>query len=138
MSSNPADLSKMKIVFFDGYCNLCNGLVDGLIRLDQKHVLKFASLQGETARRILNLQNPQDLDTVVYLRENQRLEKSSAILKIFSDLGGVWKIAEIFQILPVSFRDTVYAWVAKNRFRFFGRRDTCRLPTAQEQQQFLP
>lgn len=138
MSSSPTDLSKMKIVFFDGYCNLCNSLIEVLIRRDEKHVLKFASLQGETARTILNLQGVQDFDTVVYFRENQKFEKSSAVLKIFSDLGGVWKVAEVFQMVPVSWRDTVYTWVAKNRFRFFGRRDTCRLPTPEEQQQFLP
>ena len=128
----------MKIMFFDGECNLCNGFVDWLVRTDKAGKMKIASLQGETAKELGIAGQSSGLNTVVYLRDGVRFERSTAVLEILRDLGGAWKLASIFFILPRFLRDAIYALIARNRYRLFGRRDTCRLPTPEERQRFLP
>jgi predicted DCC family thiol-disulfide oxidoreductase YuxK len=128
----------MKIVFFDGYCNLCNSLVDWLIKVDRSSELKFASLQGLTASKTLTpalVATP--LDTVIYFTNGHTYLRSTAILKILWDLKGVWKLSGVFLIIPAFLRDVVYNIIARNRYRLFGKRDTCRLPTAEEKLRFL-
>lgn len=130
----------MKILFFDGYCSLCNSLIEWLIRRDTKNVLQFASLQGETAKTHLPsfLRNTEDVDTVIYLREGKIHDRSAAILWVLQDLGGLWKITVAFFLIPSFLRNIVYRWVARNRYRWFPKRETCRVPTAQEKQKILP
>ena len=125
----------MKIIFFDGYCVLCNGFVDWLLKRDTKAIFKFASLQGETAKRLLG-QDIQ-LHTIIYFHDNQRLEKSTAVFMILSDLGGLWKITKIFRLVPSFIRDSLYDLVAKVRYRVAGKRNSCRLPTPEEKQRIL-
>jgi predicted DCC family thiol-disulfide oxidoreductase YuxK len=128
----------MKIVFFDGYCSLCNHLIDWLIRIDQTGVLKFAPLQGETALRFLGKADKSiDPDTVVYLRNGETFERSTALIHILSDLEGPWRFARVLFIVPRFIRDYVYAVVARNRFRFMKKRETCRMPTQSEQKRLL-
>ena len=130
---------KVKIVFFDGYCSLCNNSVDWLMRIDKKGKLKFASLQGDTAKQFLGInRNLSDLDSVIYLNENKRFERSSAVLNILADIGGPLAIFQIFLIVPQFIRDFVYKLVARNRYRIFGKRDTCRLPSPEERERLLP
>lgn len=129
----------MKIVFFDGYCTLCNALVDWLIRIDKSQQLKFASLQGQTAaQHIGQPKGTIDVDTVVYLRDGQKSEQSTAILYILSDVGGFWGLARIFLIVPPFIRNIFYRIVAKNRYRFLKKRETCRMPTESERGRLLP
>jgi predicted DCC family thiol-disulfide oxidoreductase YuxK len=132
----------MKIVFFDGYCNLCNGLVDFLMRADSRRRLHFASLQGETARQMLMPGLPRELsvdsDTIIFLRDGVRYERSTAILRILADLGGAWTAARVLLVLPPTLRDFFYRVIAKHRYRWFGRRESCRLPTAEEAARLLP
>ena len=128
----------MKILFFDGYCNLCNGLVDWVMKQDRRQTIQFASLQGKTAAEKLNLSSSKiDFDTVIYFKDQQTFERSNAILELLNDLGGFWKLFYIFKVIPVFVRDFIYNWVAKNRFRFFGRRETCRMPTPNEKARLL-
>ena len=129
----------MKIVFFDGYCSLCNALVDWLIWIDKNRELKFASLQGRTASQLLGHGlNPVDVSTVVYLRDDKRFEQSTALLRIFLDIGGVWSLARVFFIVPKPLRDYIYELVAKNRYRLMKKRETCRMPTPDERNRLLP
>lgn len=128
----------MKIVFFDGYCSLCNALVDWLIRIDKGGQLKFASLQGETAAKLLGRSTETiDVDTVVYIKDGEKFERSAAVLWILSDIGGAWAFARIFLLVPKGIRDLLYKVVAKNRFRFIKKRETCRMPTLAEQSRLL-
>ncbi len=128
----------MKIVFFDGYCGLCNGLVDWLVRVDSKGLLKFASLQGEAAADLISTASGQLFpETVIYLRDGMKFEKSTAVLLILADLGGLWVIVKVFLIVPRFVRDWIYQIVAKNRYRFFKKRNTCRIPSPQEKDRFL-
>ncbi len=130
----------MRIIFFDGYCSLCNGLVDRLMRWDKRKEIQFASLQGETARRLLppERQSESDPDTVLYLRDGSIYERSTAILLVLKDLGGLWRIFTVLFIIPRFLRDLVYRFIARIRYTVFGRRDTCRLPTAEEKERLLP
>lgn len=129
----------MRIVFFDGYCSLCSTLVDWLIRIDKTNKLKFASLQGETATRLLGSHSESiDVNTVIYLRENEKHKRSTAVLWILYDVGGVWVLTKIFMLIPKSIRDLVYTLIANNRFRFMKRRDTCRIPSPDERARLLP
>jgi predicted DCC family thiol-disulfide oxidoreductase YuxK len=129
-----------KILFFDGYCSLCNNLVDQMVRWDKKGVLKFASLQGETAKRLLpnSAVAEKDPDTLLYLRGGQVHDRSTAVLFSLRDLGGVWVLTSVFLIVPKPLRDLVYRFVANIRYRVFGRRDSCRIPTPQERERILP
>ena len=128
----------MKTLFFDGYCNLCNGLVDWVMKQDRRQTIQFASLQGKTAAEKLNLSSSKiDFDTVIYFKDQQTFERSNAILELLNDLGGFWRLFYTFKVIPVFVRDFIYNWVAKNRFRFFGRRETCRMPTPNEKARLL-
>jgi len=128
----------MNVIYFDGHCNLCNRFVDFLIRRDKLHILRFAPLQGQTAAQQLPAEFREKLGTIVYAQGAQFHVRSTAALLILASLGGVWTLAKILLIIPRPLRDLVYRWIAKNRYLWFGRRDTCRLPSPQEKEQFLP
>ncbi len=126
------------IVFFDGYCVLCNGLVDFLLRIDKENRLKFSSLQGETAQTHLDNKYSSYPNTVVFLKSvNDILEKSDAILEIAKTVGGFWGIFSYFKFIPKKMRDSVYDLIAKYRYTIFGKRTSCRLPTAEEKDKIL-
>lgn len=127
------------VVYFDGVCNLCNRLVDFVIRHDRKRrYYRFASLQGETASRRLPpaLIGP-DLETIVLEQGGELRFRSDAILAILSGLGGAWRMAGALRIVPRPLRDWVYRWIAQNRFKWFGERESCRLASADERSLFL-
>ena len=127
-----------QIVFFDGECNLCNSTVDFFIRLDKGRHLHFASLQGETAKKILPVSVRERLETVVLWREGHLYRKSGAVLRALAACGGFWSSALVFLLVPWFLRDWAYDVVAKNRFRWFGKRESCRLPTPEERNVLLP
>lgn len=127
----------MKVVYFDGYCNVCNRFVDFLIRRDKKRVLKFASLQGQTAGHRLPPNYTSDVNTMVYERDGVIFEKSAAAIRSIAELGGVYSAMKVFLILPWPFRDFVYQFIADHRYMWFGKRDTCRIPTPFERAQLL-
>ena len=133
------DSGQQKIVFFDGDCNLCNGSVDFLMRKDQKRKLKFASLQGETAKNFLSGEDIKNLGSVLFFSNGKLYKKSTAALKIGKELGGLYKfLSKIFSLVPNFIRDAVYSLIAKNRYKLFGKRDSCRTPSQEERDVFLP
>lgn len=128
----------MRVVYFDGVCNLCNSFVDFLIRRDPEHLLKFAPLQGETAAQRLPAELRESLGTVVFEDADGRFYvRSAAALRAIASLGGALSAARALLVVPPSVRDAIYRVVASNRYKWFGQRDTCRLPTAEERAQFL-
>lgn len=127
-----------RIVFFDGVCGLCNRFVDRVLRMDRRGGLRFAPLQGTTAATLLPAGTAAGMDTVVYLREGRVLQRSEAALRILMDLGGWRRMYGALFAVPRFLRDAVYEWVARNRYRWFGRREACRLPSAGERERFLP
>jgi predicted DCC family thiol-disulfide oxidoreductase YuxK len=130
-------LSMKRIIFFDGHCNLCNSLVSFLFKIDKNHLFKFSSLQSKTAATELSQQD-QRLDSIVVLIGGEKLYRSNAIIRIFYELGGSYTIlAMLMSIMPLFLRDIFYKFIAQNRFKIFGRKDTCRLPTEEERSYFL-
>ena len=127
------------IVYFDGVCNLCNWAVRFIIRHDRRQVFSFASLQSNYAKEHLLHPNGQHikLDSVVFQEDKSILIKSDAALRICMHLGGAWKFLQIFRIIPRSWRDWIYDIVANNRYRWFGKRDQCMIPTPELQSRFL-
>lgn len=133
------DINKKSIILFDGVCNLCNSSVTFVIKRDKKNYFIFSSLQSDAAKDIL-LQcgiKKNDLNTIILVDRGVVYSKSTAILKIVKKLNGPWKFFYIFIILPKSFRDTIYDHVAKNRYRWFGKRKECMVPTEDLKNRFL-
>ena len=127
------------ILFFDGHCNLCNGFIDFLVSKDKGRKILIASLQGETAKAKLPAERREKLNTLVLLDTSGNLHiKSSAVFRIAWILGGFFHILTPFWIIPRFFTNWVYDFVALNRYRIWGRKDTCRLPTEDERLHFLP
>jgi predicted DCC family thiol-disulfide oxidoreductase YuxK len=138
------------IILYDGVCGLCNRLNQFVLRRDGEGIFRFASLQSPLAARILARHgaSPQDLDTV-YVVLNHDLTKqaqpdegllprSDAVLFVLKRLGGIWKVLGFFvQLLPRFLRDWGYRVVARNRYRVFGRFETCTLPSARDRSKFI-
>lgn len=126
------------IVLFDGVCGLCNGFINFLIKRDRNLNLRFAPLQGETAKQYVDAEFISTPGTVVLVEDGQIYTKSEAILRILLRVGGVWKFAFFLFIIPSFLRNIVYDFIAKHRYKWFGKYETCRLPTAEERKHFLP
>ncbi|HAS34839.1 MAG TPA: thiol-disulfide oxidoreductase [Flavobacteriales bacterium] len=127
-----------RIVFFDGHCQLCNRFLNFLILLDRKRNLHFASLQGKTSQEILSEEERSLHDSLIFWEEGKLTYKSYAALKAVASLGGVWKGVLMFRLVPSSLLDAFYDLVARNRFKWFGRRESCRMPTKEEAKYLLP
>lgn len=131
--SKPEEL----VLFFDGGCGLCNALVDFAIQEDRQGRLTFAPLQGKLAGRKLAPDRIKGLESIVLLRDGVVLDRSDAVLELCGQLGGIWRLAGIFRMVPKPVRDAGYALVARNRYRWFGRKQTCRIPTPRERARFV-
>ena len=133
------------IILYDGVCGLCNRLVQFLLKHDKHGQLRFASLQSEFAAKVLGRHNinAMDLDTVNvvenYDQPSERvLQRSDAILRAGRELGGFWSASSsIARVVPRALRDLVYGFVAMNRYRVFGKYDTCMLPDPSQRSRFL-
>ncbi len=127
------------IVLFDGVCNLCNGAVDFIIRRDRQQKFLFASLQSAQGQQLLNhFQLPaKQYESMVLLKKGKLYQRSSAALEIARELPGGWPLLHHFMVVPAKLRDAVYNFIARNRYSFFGKSETCRLPTPEERTRFL-
>ena len=125
------------IIFFDGVCNLCNGAVNFIIDHDKRSQFKFAPLQSKTAEKYISSSVIENIDSILYWDRGQLHTKSSAALRIAKKLDGLWKIAYVFIIIPRFIRDFVYDHIAKNRYKWFGKRESCRMPTEDVKSRFL-
>jgi predicted DCC family thiol-disulfide oxidoreductase YuxK len=127
------------IVFFDGVCGLCNGIVDLLLRADTNQTLLLAPLQGETARRALGpMAQKVEGWSFVLLDERGVHDRSDAVLATCRHLGGLWGLVSLLGMVPREVLDEGYRFIARNRYRWFGQHETCRVPTADERARFLP
>jgi predicted DCC family thiol-disulfide oxidoreductase YuxK len=127
------------IVFFDGVCNLCNASIDFILKRDTKNLFLVGALQEDFSKKILsNYSVKQDyLESLILLEENQIYFKSTAALRIARHLKGLWPIFYLLISLPVWIRDPVYDWIGRNRYRWFGKKNTCRIASPDEQAKFL-
>ena len=126
------------VILFDGVCNLCNGFVQFVIARDPGRRFRFASLQSDAARRCLERADPAaDADSIVLLEEGRLFTRSTAALRIARRLRFPWSLAFALIVVPRPVRDWIYNCVARNRYRWFGRRETCAIPTPELEERFL-
>ncbi len=127
------------VIFFDDVCVMCNGFVNLLLRVDRRQQFLFAPLGGETARKLLPpLPDDPSKWSMVYVDESGIHDQSDASLQVYRRLGGPWWLLSLARLIPRAIRNPIYRVIARNRYRWFGKRDTCRLPTAEEKARFLP
>jgi len=127
------------IILFDGVCNICNSSVNFIIKHDKKKQFVFTSLQSDAAREILLHFKSKELklDSILLIDNKNIYEKSTAVLKIFKHLYGGYKLFYAFMIIPKFIRDWVYNYIAKNRYKWFGKKDKCMIPTEEVKSRFL-
>ncbi|MCH7963529.1 MAG: thiol-disulfide oxidoreductase DCC family protein [Bacteroidetes bacterium] len=127
------------IILFDGVCNFCNFWVNFIMNRDKNDIYKFAAMQSESGQKLLQefKLNVSDFDTFVLIVNDKHFTKSTAALKISKNLKSFVKLLYPLIILPRPIRDFFYDLIAKNRYKFFGRRDICRIPTEEERDKFL-
>lgn len=126
------------VILFDGVCNLCNGSVLFIIKRDPQAKFRFASLQSDFGQQQLHKFNRSvTLESVLLIEADKLYDKSTAALKIASKLCGLWPLLSIFRVVPKSWRDGIYTWIARNRYRWFGKRESCMIPTPEFKSRFI-
>ena len=128
------------LILFDGVCDLCNGFVRFVIDRDAQDVFRFASLQSDIGQQFIKNKNldPSKTDTIILVTANGDYNiKSTAVLKIVKRFGGLWSLAQLLWLLPVFIRNLAYDFVAKNRYKWFGKKDSCMIPTEELKAKFI-
>ncbi|MFY9242630.1 MAG: DCC1-like thiol-disulfide oxidoreductase family protein [Polaribacter sp.] len=129
-----------KLILFDGVCNLCNNSVLQVIKFDKKDTFLFAALQSETGKKIIDHLkiDISKIDSIILYEPGVSYDiKSTAALKVMNNFGGVWFLSQIGFLFPESFRNLVYDYIAKNRYKWFGKKESCMLPTKELKAKFL-
>jgi predicted DCC family thiol-disulfide oxidoreductase YuxK len=129
-----------KIILFDGVCNLCDFAVQFVIEHDTKDMFRFVALQSELGQEILKHIgiNPINIDSVILYEPGiAYYYKSSAAIEIAKSLGGFWHFGTVFKIIPAGIRNQLYDYIAKNRYKWYGKKETCWIPTEELKSKFL-
>ena len=137
MNNLPKD---KKIILFDGVCNLCNSAVQFVIHHDKKDVFRFVALQSELGQQILKHIgiNPLNIDSIILYKPGiAYYYKSQAALEIAKSLGGIWYFGTVFRIIPTGISNQLYDYIAKNRYKWYGKKESCMIPTAELKSKFL-
>ena len=127
------------VILFDGVCNYCNGMVNFLIRQDKERRFLFAPLQSKAGQELLSQfgLNTTQLDSFIFISDGKAYLRSTAGLKLYNQLPWYWKWTQLFWIVPRVIRDAVYNFIARNRYKWFGQRDQCMVPSAEVRERFL-
>lgn len=127
------------IILFDGFCNLCNRVVTFILKNDPNGKFKFATLQSSFGKKILEENDlpTDDFDTLVYIDKGKSYLRSTAAIKILTDLGWPWNIFYPLILISPTFRDLIYSWIAKSRYMRFGKRTSCMIPEKKYKDRFL-
>lgn len=132
--------SEKKIILFDGVCNLCNSSVQYIIKHDTKDEYRFAALQSEIGKKMIAERHidTELLDSILLIEPGVAYyAKSTAALMIGKSFGGFWSLVAIFEWIPENFRNSVYDYIAKNRYKWYGKKDACMIPTPELKAKFL-
>jgi len=127
------------VILFDGVCNLCSGTVQFIINKDKKNVFKFASLQSELGQQILNSQklSTTAFNSFILYQDGQIYSRSTGALKVAGQLSGGWKLLSALLFIPAFLRDAVYNTISRNRYKWFGQKTSCWIPTPELRSKFL-
>tara|TARA_R110000851_G_scaffold86328_9_gene187493 strand:+ start:1692 stop:2102 length:411 start_codon:yes stop_codon:yes gene_type:complete len=129
-----------KIILFDGVCNLCNSSVQYVIKRDKSNAYRFAALQSEIGKKLVEERgiDTSQIDSIILIEPGVAYyTKSTAALKIAQSFGGVWQLTSVFEWIPEKIRDWVYDYIAKNRYKWYGKKDACMIPTPELKSKFL-
>jgi predicted DCC family thiol-disulfide oxidoreductase YuxK len=131
--------SEKKIILFDGVCNLCNGSVVFIIKRDKKDVFRFAALQSEIGQELISKLHidTSKTDSIILVTNDSYVSRSTAALKIARELSGGYPLLYAFMIIPAFIRNFVYDIIAKNRYKWFGKKESCMIPTPELKAKFL-
>ena len=132
-------MNERPILLFDGVCNYCNSIINFIIRQDKKKVFRFATLQSNFGQKVLKENNlPTDVfESFILLDKGKMYKKSTAGLRLYNNLPWYWKWTQLFWVFPRFLRDWVYGIIAKNRYKWFGKREECMVPTPELRGRFL-
>jgi predicted DCC family thiol-disulfide oxidoreductase YuxK len=126
------------IILFDGVCNYCNYMVNFVLKRDKKDRFLFAPLQSEKGQQLRRQYNiAETIDSFIYIENEQASIYSTGVLKVCRRLGALWPVLSVLLVVPVFIRDGVYKWVARNRYKWFGKKETCMVPTPEVSKKFL-
>ena len=127
------------VILFDGYCNLCNSQVNSILRFDSKKIFYFSNLDSSFSKKVIKENKVESLEgkTIILYHNNKIIIKSNAAIKIAYLLGGFFKIFIIFKILPNFVRDWIYDVISRNRYRWFGKSDSCYIPKKEILDRFI-
>jgi predicted DCC family thiol-disulfide oxidoreductase YuxK len=136
---SPDPVNSKSIILFDGLCNLCSGSVQFVIRRDKINIFLFASLQSKFGQEKLSefKLDQNNLYSIILIRDNSFFQHSDAILDICKQLGGGWMLLYGLKIIPRFIRDSIYNWISNNRYRFFGKKQSCWIPTPELKSKFI-
>jgi predicted DCC family thiol-disulfide oxidoreductase YuxK len=138
MEPRSEDLEGKRLVLFDGVCNVCDTLVMFIIDRDPDEKFVFAPLTSARAEKVLAEHRiPPNPDTVVLIEDGRSYRQSTAILRVLGSMRGIWKLAWLGFVFPRFVRDGFYRWFARNRYRWFGQLDQCRVPTPELKRRFV-
>jgi len=137
--NEPDSLTGNPIVIFDGLCNFCSSSVQFILKRDQQGVFRFAPLQSPIGSFLMQQHglDPADAQSILLMKDGSTYAKSDAVLEIATELAPPWRFLRPFAILPTAWRDALYDVIARNRYRWFGKRNVCYVPTADERSRFL-
>lgn len=132
-------MNSHKIILFDGVCNLCNSSIQKVIENDEKNIFKFASLQSDFGQEFLkkNSFNQDEFNSMILIDGEKFYTKSDAALRIGKELKGIYKVSKYLLWIPKFIRNTVYSFISKNRYNWFGKKESCWLPTPELKQKFI-
>lgn len=132
-------MNEHPVILFDGVCNFCNGAINFVLKQDRKKVFRFATLQSEAGQRLLQQHNlsTKGFDSFVLIDDGKVYKKSAASLRVMNKLPWYWKEIQLFRIIPTIFRDAIYDYIARNRYKMFGKKDQCMVPTPEIRSRFL-
>ncbi|QEC58503.1 thiol-disulfide oxidoreductase DCC family protein [Flavisolibacter ginsenosidimutans] len=127
------------VILFDGVCNFCNAGINFIMRQDKNKVFRFAALQSEAGQKLLAQYNlpRKEFESFVLIDEGKVYQKSSAGLKVYGKLPWYWKWTQVFWLAPKFIRNVVYDFIAKNRYRWFGKKEQCMIPMQEVRNRFL-
>ncbi|MFT3746930.1 MAG: thiol-disulfide oxidoreductase DCC family protein [Agriterribacter sp.] len=130
---------KDPVILFDGVCNLCNSSVQFVIKKDKKKQFYFASLQSNAGQQLLKQYqlSPDKFDSFILIENCKAYTRSTAALRVVKRLSGTWPLLYAFIIVPSFIRNGIYDWVAQNRYKWFGKSESCMLPTPELNARFL-
>lgn len=130
---------KYSVIFFDGHCVLCNRTVKILIKMDKGRKLKYSSLQGKMFQEVQKLQHINSSESVIFWSEGKFYQRTEAVIHILLELGGIYKmLGASLKIFPIFILDFFYNFIARNRYRLFGKKDVCLIPTDEVKDLFIP